>query len=105
MEKKPNDSAKAPAVGHSLGSSLEEINAVATRVIERVVGTSSDTDHAALGHRLLLFLLTAASAAFLPNAWVKGVLDDSAFPAEERSTLANIVFPRLCGGAYSASGR
>ena len=67
MAKKPNasanpqlclGSAKASAVGHSLGSSFEEINAVAARVIERVVGTSSDANHAAFGHWLLLFVFT-----------------------------------------------
>ena len=45
--------------GRSLGSSFEEINAVAARVIERVVGTSSDANHAAFGHWLLLFVFTA----------------------------------------------
>ena len=46
------------AVGRSLGSSLEEINAVAARVIEGVVGPGSDANHAAFGNRLLLFLFT-----------------------------------------------
>ena len=52
---------------------------------------------------MLFQLLSLAAASALPGAWVEGVLDDSAFPAEERSTLASIVFPQLCGGAYSAS--
>ena len=68
MAKKPNASAnaqlcgrlaKTSAVGHSLGSSLEEINPVAARVIEGLVGPGSDANHSAFGHRLLLFVFTA----------------------------------------------
>ena len=67
MAKKPNgsantqlcgDSAKTAAVGNRLGPCLEEINAVAARVVNGVVGSGTDANHAAFGHRLLLLVLT-----------------------------------------------
>ena len=67
MAKKPNGSAhaqswltsgEASSFANRLGPCLEEINPIAACVVEGVVGPSSDANHAAFGHRLLLVLFT-----------------------------------------------